>query len=129
VGSLRLLRARPLLIGLAAALFLERVAHDSLPRVFVLYTDYRYQWSAATVGLALAAVGVAQMIVSAGMVGASVRRFGERQTLLMGLLFGLGGFVLYGLAPTGLWFMAGVPLVALGGLSGPATQGLMTREI
>jgi len=129
VGSLSLLRTRPLLIGLAAALLLERIAHDSLPRVFVLYTDYRYQWSAATVGLALAAVGVAQMVVSAGMVGASVRRFGERQTLLTGLLFGLGGFVLYGLAPTGLWFMAGVPLVALGGLAGPAMQGLMTREI
>ena len=129
MGSLQLLRTKPVLIGLAAAVFLERVAHDSLPRVFVLYTDYRYQWSAATVGLALAAVGVAQMIVSAGMVGASVRRFGERQTLLAGLLFGLSGFVLYGLAPSGLWFMAGVPLVALGGLSGPAMQGLMTREI
>ena len=125
----KLLRTKPILIGLAAALFLERVAHDSLPRVFVLYTDYRYQWTAATVGLALAAVGVAQMIVSAGMVGASVRRFGERQTLLAGLLFGFAGFVLYGLAPTGLWFMAGVPLAALGGLSGPAMQGLMTREI
>ena len=129
VGALKLLRTKPILIGLAAALFLERVAHDSLPRVFVLYTDYRYQWTAATVGLALAAVGVAQMIVSAGMVGASVRRFGERQTLLAGLLFGFAGFVLYGLAPTGLWFMAGVPLAALGGLSGPAMQGLMTREI
>ena len=102
VGALKLLRTKPILIGLAAALFLERVAHDSLPRVFVLYTDYRYQWTAATVGLALAAVGVAQMIVSAGMVGASVRRFGERQTLLAGLLFGFAGFVLYGLAPTGL---------------------------
>ena len=129
VGALQLLRTKPLLIGLATALFLERVAHDSLPRVFVLYTDYRYQWSAATVGLALAAVGVAQMIVSAGMVGASVRRFGERPTLLAGLLFGLCGFMLYGLAPSGLWFMAGVPLAALGGLSGPAMQGLMTREI
>jgi DHA1 family tetracycline resistance protein-like MFS transporter len=129
VGALKLLRTKPILIGLAAALFLERVAHDSLPRVFVLYTDYRYQWTAATVGLALAAVGVAQMIVSAGMVGASVRRFGERQTLLAGLLFAFAGFVLYGLAPTGLWFMAGVPLAALGGLSGPAMQGLMTREI
>jgi len=129
IGSLRMLRAKPVLVGLAAALFLERVAHDSLPRVFVLYTDYRYQWGAATVGLALAAIGLAQMIVSAGMVGMAVKRFGERQTLFIGLLFGIAGFVVYGLAPTGLWFMAGVPLVALSGLSGPATQGLMTRDV
>ncbi|MEO8345379.1 MAG: TCR/Tet family MFS transporter [Betaproteobacteria bacterium] len=129
LGSLRLLRAKPILLGLAAVLFLERIAHDSLPRVFVLYTDYRYLWGTATVGFALAAVGLAQVIVSAGMVGAAVRRFGERHTMLLGLCFSLAGFVLYGLAPTGLWFMAGVPLVALSGLAGPSLQGLMTREI
>ncbi len=129
VGALRLLRAKPVLMGLSAAMFLERVAHDALPRVFVLYTDYRYQWGAATVGLALAAVGLAQVVVSGGLVGMTVKRLGERQTLLAGLLFGVAGFVLYGLAPTGLWFMAGVPLVALGGLAGPSMQGLMTREI
>ncbi|HQR12173.1 MAG TPA: TCR/Tet family MFS transporter [Casimicrobiaceae bacterium] len=129
IGSLRLLKTKPILVGLAIAMFLERVAHDALPRVFVLYTDYRYQWGAATVGLALAAVGMAQVVVSGGLVGMSVKRVGERQTLLLGLLFGIAGFILYGLAPTGAWFMAGVPLVALGGLAGPAMQGLMTREI
>jgi MFS transporter, DHA1 family, tetracycline resistance protein len=117
LGSVRLLRASPLLTGLV------------LPRVFVLYTDYRYQWGAATVGLALAAVGLAQVVVSGGLVGKAVRRLGERRTLLLGFLFGVAGFVLYGLATTGRWFMAGVPLVALGGLAGPAIQGLMTRDI
>jgi DHA1 family tetracycline resistance protein-like MFS transporter len=129
IGSLRLLKAKPILVGLAIAMFLERVAHDALPRVFVLYTDYRYQWGAATVGLALAAVGMAQVVVSGGLVGMTVKRVGERQTLLLGFMFGIVGFILYGFAPTGAWFMAGVPLVALGGLAGPAMQGLMTREI
>lgn len=129
IGSLRLLKAKPILVGLAIAMFLERVAHDALPRVFVLYTDYRYQWGAATVGLALAAVGMAQVVVSGGLVGMTVKRVGERHTLLLGFMFGIVGFILYGFAPTGAWFMAGVPLVALGGLAGPAMQGLMTREI
>jgi DHA1 family tetracycline resistance protein-like MFS transporter len=129
LGALKLLRAHPVLTGLATAVFLERVAHDSLPRVFVLYTEYRYQWSAATVGLALAAIGLAQMVVSGGLVGATVKRLGERRTLATGLVCGGLGFVIYGLAPTGTWFMVGLPLMALCGLAGPAMQGLMTREI
>ncbi len=128
-GSLRLLRTKPVLTGLGIAAFLQRVAHDSLPSVFVLYTSYRYHWDAATVGLTLAAVGVAQMIVSAGLVGAVVSRFGERRALMAGLVCGALGFAVYGWAPTGALFFAGLPLLALWGLSNPSIQGLMSRQV
>jgi DHA1 family tetracycline resistance protein-like MFS transporter len=49
--------------------------------------------------------------------------------LLAGLACGAVGFTVYGLAPTGILFMAGVPIVALWGLASPAAQGLMTRHI
>ena len=129
IGSLRMLRAQPRLAGLATAVFLQRLAHDSLPSVFVLYTSYRYRWDAATVGLVLAAVGVAQMIVSAGLVGPIVARFGERRALMAGLTCGVLGFAAYGFSPTGMLFFAGLPLLALWGLSGPSIQGLMSREV
>ena len=129
MGSLKLLGSHPMLAGLGSAVFLQRIAHDSLPSVFVLYTSYRYQWDAATVGLALAAVGVAQMIVSAGLVGPVVARFGERRALMVGLACGAIGFVVYGWAPTGTLFFAGLPLLALWGLSGPSLQGLMSRQM
>jgi DHA1 family tetracycline resistance protein-like MFS transporter len=128
-GALRMLRSQPLLAKLSATVFLQRLAHDSLPSVFVLYTSYRYHWDAATVGLALAAVGVAQMIVSAGLVGVVVRRFGERTALLTGLACGALGFAFYGLAPTGALFFAGLPLLALWGLAGPSLQGLMSQQV
>src|SRR5690348_12516851 len=41
IGSLNLLRRQPALLGLAAVNFLYYLAHQSLPSVFVLYTDYR----------------------------------------------------------------------------------------
>ena len=129
VGSVRLLRSDRLLTGLGSAAFLQRIAHESLPGVFVLYTSYRYHWDSATIGMVLAAVGVAQMIVSAGLVGPIVARFGERRALTAGLAFGTLGFAAYGLAPTGALFFAGLPLLALWGLSGPALQGLMTRQV
>jgi DHA1 family tetracycline resistance protein-like MFS transporter len=77
----------------------------------------------------LAGVGVCAAVVQAGLVQPVVRRFGERATLLAGLLFGAAGFAIYGLAATGTVFWIGVPVMSLWGLSGGATQGLMTRRV
>jgi DHA1 family tetracycline resistance protein-like MFS transporter len=129
LGSLKLLRSHTGLLGLAAAAFLYFVAHDALPSMFVLYTDYRYQWSERTVGMALAAVGVCTTIVSATLVGPAVARLGERRALLLGLTFGLTGFLIYALAPTGMMFLVGIPLVSLWGLAGPSMQSLMSRRV
>jgi DHA1 family tetracycline resistance protein-like MFS transporter len=129
IGSLGLLRAYPALIGLAAASFLYRVAHDILPSLFVIYGDYRYGWSARTVGLVLAGVGVGSMIVQAGLVGPVVQRLGERGAMLAGLGFGATAFLIYGLAPSGLLFLAGIPFGSLFGFAYPSLQGMMTRQV
>jgi len=129
IGSLRLLGSHPQLLGLAAVGFLFSVAHDVQPSSFVLYTTYRYEWDARTIGMTLAAVGLCGAIVSGGLVASVVKHLGERATLLVGLGFGAAGFLTYGLAPTGAIFWLGVPLVSLWGLSGPAMQGLMTRHV
>ncbi len=129
VGSLSLLGSKPELIGLAAVYFVASLAHVVLPSTFVLYANYRYHWAEREVGLTLAGVGLASMIVQGAIVRPAVRKFGERGALLFGLAFGALGFVIYGLAPTGLLFLLGVPVMALWGLSGPASQGLMTARV
>jgi DHA1 family tetracycline resistance protein-like MFS transporter len=129
IGSLKLLGSNPLLTRLATAGFLQRFAHGSLPSMFVLYADYRYGWDARTVGLTLAAVGALQLVVSGGMVRPAIARFGERGTLMVGLVSGLTGFALYGFAPTGEIFVAALPLVALWGLANPAIQSMSTRLV
>jgi DHA1 family tetracycline resistance protein-like MFS transporter len=129
IGSLKLLRSHPDLLGLASANFLSYLAHDVLPSTFVLYASYRYGWNEQTVGLTLAGVGVAYGVVQGGLVGPIVSRLGERRALLVGLLFGVAGFATFGLASTGTLFWLGIPLIALWGLSGPAAQGLMTRRV
>src|SRR5262249_13531911 len=129
VGALQLLSQHPHVLGIAAVLFIAAVAHEVQPSTFVLYTDYRYGWDTRTVGLVLAAVGVSSAVVGAGLVRVVVDRLGERRSLLLGLAFGACGFAVYGLAPTGAVFAAGIPLLALWGLSGPAAQALMTQQV
>jgi len=129
LGSLRFLRSHPQLMGFATIHFLYNLAHQSLASVFVLYTGYRYGWTTADVGWALTAVGVAFAIVQGGLVGSLVGYFGERRTLVAGLLAGAIGFSFYGLAQTGWWFAAGIPVMSMWGLYGPSAQGLMTRRV
>jgi MFS transporter, DHA1 family, tetracycline resistance protein len=129
LGSLALLRTHHELYGLAAANFLAQLAHVSLPTVFVLYAGYRYGWGERAVGFTLALVGVCAIIVQAGLVGRFVKKFGERGALAIGLVFGAIGFAVYGVAPNGWLFCAGVPLMALWGLASPAVNGLMSRRV
>lgn len=129
MGSLRLLAQHRQLLGLAGVAFLYHLAHVVLPAVTVLYTSYRYGWDGKTMGLTLAAVGVASGIVQAGLIRPVINRLGERTTLIVGLLFGMVGFAIYGLATTSAGFWAGIPVMALWGLGGAATMGIMSRLV
>src|SRR4029077_16730908 len=84
LAPLPLLRSHPQLFGLASVMALFYLAQQSLPAVFVLYTQYRYAWNGRDVGLALAVVGISTSIVSGILVGPFVRRFGERRSVLSG---------------------------------------------
>ena len=127
VGAWKLLRSNATLTGLSVVNFIAQVAHVVLPSTYVLYATYRYGWDEKTVGLTLAMVGVCAMVVQAGAVGPVVNRFGERNALVIGLAFGALGFLIFGLAPTGPLSWLGIPVMALWGVAGPATLGLMTR--
>ncbi|MBV9458393.1 MAG: TCR/Tet family MFS transporter [Bradyrhizobium sp.] len=129
IGMLRFLRSSRILAGLQTANFFSQLAHVVLPSTFVLYATYRYGWDVRMVGLTLAIVGLSSMLVQGLAIGAIVKRLGERKALLLGFVFGALGFFIYGAAPTGLWFCVGIPVMALWGVSGAATQALMTKQV
>jgi DHA1 family tetracycline resistance protein-like MFS transporter len=129
LGSLTLLRSHPELAGLSAAMTLFYLAHNALPSVFVLYTEYRYGWNERDVGLSLTVVGVFAATVSGGLVGPYVKRFGEKFSLLSGLVYGILGFAGFALAWRGSLLLASIPFIALWGVAGPAMQSLMSRRV
>lgn len=129
IGSLFLLKRYPQVFGLAAVVLIANLAHYVYPSVFVLFAEYQYRWNERQVAWVLALVGVFSVIVQAGLVGKVVPRLGERRTLLFGLGCGVVGFFIYGLADVGWIFLIGLPISALWGLAGPATQALITRQV
>jgi MFS transporter, DHA1 family, tetracycline resistance protein len=129
LGALKLLRTDRVLAGLSIMNFFAQLAHVVLPSTFVLYATYRYGWDTRTVGLTLALVGVCAMVVQGAGIGPIVRRIGERRALMLGLGSGAIGFLVFGAAPTGLLFWLGIPVMALWGLAGAASQALMTQLV
>jgi DHA1 family tetracycline resistance protein-like MFS transporter len=129
LGALKLLGSNGVLAGLSAVNFIAQLAHVVLPSTFVLYAMFRYGWDEKTVGLTLAMVGVCAMVVQGAAIGPIVRRVGERRALLLGLASGAVGFLIFGTAPTGHLFWLGIPVMALWGIAGAATQGLMTQLV
>jgi DHA1 family tetracycline resistance protein-like MFS transporter len=129
VASLAFLSHHPEVFALAGVLFLMSLAHMVYPSTFVLYADYRFGWDSDMVGITLAIVGVLSAIIQGGLIGRAIKAWGERRTLLFGLAMGALGFTLYGLAPTGYWFWAAMPVTAMWGFAMPAAQGLMTRQV
>jgi DHA1 family tetracycline resistance protein-like MFS transporter len=129
IGALHLLRSDRVLTGLSVVHFIAQLAHVVLPSTFVLYASYRYGWDSRTVGLTLAMVGICAMAVQGAAIGPMVRRFGERRALLLGLGSGAAGFLIFGAAPSGPLFWLGIPVMALWGVAGAATQSLTTRLV
>ncbi|MCE9521177.1 MAG: TCR/Tet family MFS transporter [Alphaproteobacteria bacterium] len=128
-GSFRLLASNTQLAGLATAQFFYMVAHNVYPTVFVWFTMYRYGWDEKTNGLALAATGVASIVVQGGLVGPVVKFLGARRSIITGLMFGITGFLIYAVGPTSTSIWIAIPIGALWGLYGPAAQSLMTQSV
>ena len=63
------------------------------------------------------------------VVGPVTKLVGERAALMLGLAFGVLGFLIFALARTGAEFWIGIPLMALWGLEGPAAMALMSRHV
>jgi len=129
IGSLILFLSHPELAGLAVVVTFYYLAHQSLVSVWAIYTEYRFSWNHITVGNSLAVVGVCAAIVSGVLVGPFVKRFGERFSLISGLLFGTIGFLGFGAARRGWFLIAAIPFIALWGIAAPAVQALMSRHV
>jgi DHA1 family tetracycline resistance protein-like MFS transporter len=129
VGSLKVLKTYPLVAGLAVSFIFIGLAQRGLEVVWVLYTGHRFGWDEGTNGLSLALVGFMAILVQGGLVKPFVKRFGERRSILFGLVVATLSFLGYGLANEGWMMFAVIVVGALGGVAGPSIQGLIAGTV
>jgi DHA1 family tetracycline resistance protein-like MFS transporter len=128
-SSIRNLRDYPLVAGLAVSFVFVMLAQRGLENSWILHASYRYGWDEQTNGLTFALVGVMAMIVQGGLIRPVIAWLGERRTIIAGLSISTVSFLSYGLADSG-WMVPIIIIIgSLGGVGGPAIQGLVAGSV
>ena len=129
LGAVLRLRAHPLLIRWAVAIFLTFLAQAVYPAVWAFAAIERYGWTATTIGLSLAFFGVVSAVFQGALVGPAIRLMGERRAALIGLIVAVLAAIGYAFASEG-WMI--YPLIVIGGFQGiamPAINAMMSHEV
>ena len=128
-GSMIHLQRYPAIIGLVASLVLLYIAGKAAESTWTYYTMEKFAWNEALVGYSIAFVGLVTAIVQGGLIRIIIPKYGQRKSVLLGLLFYIAGFLLFAFATQGWMMFAFLVPYALGGIAGPALQGIMSNEV
>lgn len=130
IGALREIGRYSSVLGLMAIFVLAMFANRVAEMTWVLFTSYRFGWSATETGFSLAMVGVMFVVGQGGLVRVLVPRLGERRAIVMGLAVSAVVTALYGIVPKG-WMIYPIMVVGVFGwtVAAPAVQALMSRAV
>ncbi|MEM1432095.1 MAG: MFS transporter [Pseudomonadota bacterium] len=106
--------------------FLYEFAFVVYPATWAYFTQARFGWEPATIGLSLALFGIAIGVVQGGLIRLILRHLGERLTVLYGLSFNFCAFLAISQVTSGNVALALIPLTALGAVVTPALQSMMS---
>ncbi|RYD89121.1 MAG: MFS transporter, partial [Sphingobacteriales bacterium] len=129
LGSLLQIKKYPAVLGLAASMFLVYFAGHAVQSVWTFFTIYRFKWSEDVVGYSLGFIGLMIALVQGGLIRIAIPKLGMERCIWIGLLLYTIGLVLFGVATQGWMMFAFMIPYALGGIAGPALQGIMTNEV
>lgn len=129
LAAFKTLRRYPFVAGLAIAFLLKALAQRGMENVFVLFSEFKFEWGGTEVGFFLCWVGVTAVIVQGGMVRPTVKRFGERPVLLFATIISAISFLGYAFADNAWMFPLIAMVGALGGLAGPTIQSMVTKTV
>lgn len=128
-GAFRHMRTLPGVAGLLLVYFLYQLAFGVYPAVWSYYTQLRFGWTEATIGLSLALFGIALAVVQGTLVRPAIRLMGERGSVIYGHSADTLIFLAIALVWSGPLLLVLTPLAALPGVITPALQGIMSKRV
>lgn len=114
---------------LFGAWFLWMLAHQSYPATWAFYTKIRFGWSEKAIGASLAYAGLAMALAQTFVTRRLIPRIGERRAILVGLSFGLFGFLGSALVPQGWMLYPVLTLSCLQGLVYPSMNSTLSKAV
>ena len=129
VGALVHIRKYPVILGLVGSLFFIYLAGQGLQNAWSFYTMLKFNWDARMVGYSLAFVGLMTMIVQGGLIRLIIPKVGNKMAVFLGLGLYCIGMLLFALANQGWMMFAILVPYCLGGICGPAIQGIISTQV
>ncbi|WPU96163.1 TCR/Tet family MFS transporter [Mucilaginibacter sabulilitoris] len=129
ISSLRNLGKYPALTGLVASFSLVYVAQKAVEYVLSFFLIEKFNWTLSSIGTLGIFIGVVLVAIQGGLIRYTIPKFGQEKNIVAGLLFYTLGLTLIAFANHGwLMYIYMIPY-CLGGISGPALQGLITGTV
>lgn len=129
VGTFGALRKYPVVIGLMVPLVLLYLASHAVQSNWSFYTMYKFHWDERMVGISLSIVGIMVAIVQGGLIRVIVPRIGEKRAIVLGFGLYFLGMLLFALASSTWMMLSFIAVYTLGGIAGPALQGIMASRV
>ncbi|RZK41705.1 MAG: MFS transporter [Pedobacter sp.] len=129
IGAIKQIKKYPSLLGLLASLFILYLAAQATQSVWSYYTISKFNWNAAWVGYSLGFVGLTVAIVQGGLIRLIIPKIGNKRSIQLGLVLYAIGFVCFSLANKGWMMFAFMVPYALAGITGPAIQGIISKQV
>jgi MFS transporter, DHA1 family, tetracycline resistance protein len=129
LSLLRIYKKQPVLAGLLAVTGIVYIAQKAVEYLLSTFIYEKFDWTPASVGTLGLFVGLVLFAIQGGLIRYTLPKFGQQKNIIAGLIFYAVGLLLIALAGKGwMLYLCMVPY-CLGGLSGPALQGLATEHV
>ncbi len=128
-GTFKVFQSYNGVLPLSAVLFVFFFASSVYPAIWPFWGMAKFGWSTATVGLTLAAFGIIAAVTQGGLSGPLVKRFGEHNVAMFGLIFAVIAAVGYGWAPGLVVVLIMLVIHAPEGLVHPMLIALMSKAV
>lgn len=129
IGSLLNLKKYPYVLALVLSLFLVNVSNFATQGTWSFYGIEKFSWSKLEVGLSLGFVGLMVAIVQGGLIRVIIPKLGQERSLFLGLAINALGLAAFAFASSS-WMMYAIMVpFAVGGLAGPAFQGIISNQV
>ncbi|MFP4304057.1 MAG: MFS transporter [Rhodosalinus sp.] len=113
--------------ALLTVFFLYQLAFYVYPATWAYFTQARFGWDPGLIGISLAVFGVSMAAVQGGLIRLVQPRLGERRMVAAGLVLSIGAFTTLSVLTSGAAVLALIPVAALGAITPPALQSIMSR--
>ena len=128
LSSFAAIRRLPGLRILLTVTFLYALTFNVWPAIWAYFGKEAYGWDAKWIGLSLASFGLCMVAVQGALVGPMIRRLGENRTVLVGFIVETVTYSFLAFNTSGFMALVTTPVSALGGVTGPALQGIGSRS-